>query len=148
MLCQRATRWNTGPTTDLKYPNRNVLSILNGKCPSNIAQKSCLANLLKQLPCVSSDLEKEYNTAQYLKIYVIWSIYYISPKEVQQKINVEPNNIKSMVFTFPKHLLIPSTVTVLWTEKILQRIQRVSEMNHTKWIAHYFANLLLPVYWK
>ncbi len=39
--CQRATRWDTGPTTDLKYPNRNLLPIFNGKVPSNVAQKSC-----------------------------------------------------------------------------------------------------------
>ncbi len=36
--CQRATRWDTGPTTDLNYPDRN------------------LETLLKMLPCVSSAL--------------------------------------------------------------------------------------------
>jgi len=48
---QRATRWDTGPTTDLNYPDRNVLPIFNGKVPKqqqlgkiahNIAQKVAL----------------------------------------------------------------------------------------------------------
>ncbi len=31
--CQQALRWDTGPTTDLKYPDINLLTILNGKVP-------------------------------------------------------------------------------------------------------------------
>jgi len=30
---QQATRWDTGPMTDLKYPDRNVLPIFNRKVP-------------------------------------------------------------------------------------------------------------------
>jgi len=30
---QWATRWDTGPTTDLNYPDRNVLPIFNWKVP-------------------------------------------------------------------------------------------------------------------
>ncbi len=42
---QRANRWDKGPMTDLKYQNRNVLPILNGKVP-----KQCCS---KKLPHVS-----------------------------------------------------------------------------------------------
>ncbi len=44
--CQRAIRWDTGPTTDLKYPDRNLLPILNGKvpkqhCSKKVARQNC-----------------------------------------------------------------------------------------------------------
>lgn len=34
-----ATRWDTEHTTDLKYPNRNFLPILNGKVPKTRCSK-------------------------------------------------------------------------------------------------------------
>ncbi len=45
--CQRATRWDTGPVTDLKYPDRNLLPILNGIVPKQHCSK-------KVAPCIIS----------------------------------------------------------------------------------------------
>ncbi len=37
---QRATRWDTRPRTDLKYPDRNLLPILNDRVPKQHCLKS------------------------------------------------------------------------------------------------------------
>jgi len=43
--CHWTTRWDTRPTNDLKYPDENLLPILNGKVP----KQHRLATLLKKV---------------------------------------------------------------------------------------------------
>jgi len=58
---QLATRWDTGPMTNLKYPDWNELPIFNGKVPKqqsrgNIAQKValCIINFSLFLTLIAS----------------------------------------------------------------------------------------------
>ncbi len=48
---QQATRWDTGPTTNLKYPDKNLLTILNGKVPKQrCSKKFAWQNCSKSCP--------------------------------------------------------------------------------------------------
>ncbi len=53
---QRATRWDTGPsTTDLKYPDRNLLPILNGKVPKQHCSKKLPGKIAQKVAlCIIS----------------------------------------------------------------------------------------------
>ncbi len=45
-FCQHATRWDTGSVTNLKYPDRNVLPILNGIVPKQHCSKKVAPSII------------------------------------------------------------------------------------------------------
>ncbi len=54
---QRATRWDTGPMTDLKVSRNKFTYSQWESAQATWLKKSCLSKLLKKLPCVSSALD-------------------------------------------------------------------------------------------
>ncbi len=50
-----------GPSTDLKYPDRNVFAILTGKVLKQNCSKKLAGKIAQKLPCVSSALHLAYN---------------------------------------------------------------------------------------
>lgn len=55
---QQATMWDTGPTTDLKYPDRNLLPILKAKVDKQHCSK-------KVVPCIISLRTNSYNFSEW-----------------------------------------------------------------------------------
>jgi len=68
--CCHQRQTETGPMTDLNYPDRNVLPIFNGKVLSNNFSADCPTTLLKKLPCVSSPLLMSHDCVTYFKLFI------------------------------------------------------------------------------